>query len=46
MLAVVAIAAFVIGIGAGCFSMKNIREISVGLGGVDAEFYEPKETEQ
>ena len=42
---VIGLSVLVIGIGSGCYSMKNVREISLGFGGLDAEFYEPKATE-
>jgi len=42
---VIGLSALAIGIGSGCYSMKNVREISLGFGGLDAEFYEPKATE-
>ena len=44
-LTIIGLSAFAILVGAGCASMKNIREFSIGLGGVDAEFYEPAQTE-
>ena len=42
---IVGVSLFVILVGAGCASMKNIREFSIGFGGVDAEFYESKQAE-
>ena len=46
LLFIVGISAFVIWVGTGCYSMKNIREFSIGFGGVDAEFYEAKEPKE
>ena len=45
MITIIALSTAVIWIGSGCYSMKNVREISLGFGGLDAEFYEPKATE-
>ena len=45
MLMIVGLSALVVLVGSGCSSMKNIREISLGFGGLDAEFYEAKESE-
>jgi len=45
LLSIVGLSAFVIWIGTGCCSMKNLREVSRGFGGLDAEFYEPKGAE-
>ena len=42
---VIGLSVLAIGIGSGCYSLKNVREISLGFGGFDAEFYEPKATE-
>tara|TARA_R110000796_G_scaffold42461_1_gene104972 strand:- start:530 stop:667 length:138 start_codon:yes stop_codon:yes gene_type:complete len=45
MFTIIALSTAVIWIGSGCYSMKNVREISLGFGGLDAEFYEPKAAE-
>lgn len=45
MITIITLSAAVIWIGSGCSSLKNVREISLGFGGLDAEFYEPKATE-
>ena len=45
MLIIVGLSVLVVLVGSGCSSMKNIREISLGFGGLDAEFYEAKESE-
>jgi hypothetical protein len=42
----VGLSAFVIWVGTGCGSMKNLREVSLGFGGLDAEFYEAKEPKE
>tara|TARA_R100001377_G_C3145203_1_gene94200 strand:+ start:448 stop:585 length:138 start_codon:yes stop_codon:yes gene_type:complete len=45
MITITALSTVAVWIGSGCYSMKNVREISLGFGGLDAEFYEPKATE-
>jgi hypothetical protein len=45
MIVIMALSTAVIWIGSGCYSLKNVREISLGFGGFDAEFYEPKAAE-